>query len=95
MCKASELEKAKAQAVQQSFEIGQIESLNCLMKDKICMHRLSGGARYSTKAYRYILFGSYVVDCPFEYDIEIDKGEGCKNGNVLIQQKYILQISWR
>lgn len=46
----------------------------------------------------YYLEGSdYVVDCPFEYDIEIDKEKclSCKNGNVLSQQKYILQISMK
>ncbi|MFX9663828.1 hypothetical protein ABTO78_13840 [Acinetobacter baumannii] len=78
----AELEKAKAQAVQQSFEIGRLQDrITELLDERQDLYAQINNDQAVPDTQQkltdtYYLEGSdYVVDCPFEYDIEIDKGE--------------------
>ncbi|HCA5294831.1 TPA: hypothetical protein MW255_003497 [Acinetobacter baumannii] len=78
----AELEKAKAQAVQQSFEIGRLQDrITELLDERQDLYAQINNDQAVLDTQQkltdtYYLEGSdYVVDCPFEYDIEIDKGE--------------------
>ncbi|MDA3536748.1 hypothetical protein ABUE25_16020 [Acinetobacter baumannii] len=78
----AELEKAKAQAVQQSFEIGRLQDrITELLDERQDLYAQINNDQAALDTQQkltdtYYLEGSdYVVDCPFEYDIEIDKGE--------------------
>ncbi len=78
----AELEKAKAQAVQQSFEIGRLQDrFTELLDERQDLYAQINNDQAVPDTQQkltdtYYLEGSdYVVDCPFEYDIEIDKGE--------------------
>lgn len=78
----AELEKAKAQAVQQSFEIGRLQDrITELLDERQDLYAQIDNDQAVPDTQQkltdtYYLEGSdYVVDCPFEYDIEIDKGE--------------------
>ena len=88
--------------MQQSFEIGRLQDrITELLDERQDLYAQINNDQAVPDTQQkltdtYYLEGSdYVVDCPFEYDIEIDKGEvlELQNGNVLSQQKYILQIS--
>ena len=75
-------EKAKAQAVQQSFEIGRLQDrITELLDERQDLYAQINNDQAVPETQQkltdtYYLEGSdYVVDCPFEYDIEIDKGE--------------------
>ncbi|MDC4941654.1 hypothetical protein OHW01_00180 [Acinetobacter baumannii] len=75
-------EKAKAQAVQQSFEIGRLQDrITELLDERQDLYAQINNDQAVPDTQQkltdtYYLEGSdYVVDCPFEYDIEIDKGE--------------------
>ncbi|MDB0300188.1 hypothetical protein CTZ00_13850 [Acinetobacter baumannii] len=75
-------EKAKAQAVQQSFEIGRLQDrITELLDERQDLYAQINNDQAVLDTQQkltdtYYLEGSdYVVDCPFEYDIEIDKGE--------------------
>ncbi|MBY8907858.1 hypothetical protein, partial [Acinetobacter baumannii] len=77
----AELEKAKAQAVQQSFEIGRLQDrITELLDERQDLYAQINNDQAVPDTQQkltdtYYLEGSdYVVDCPFEYDIEIDKG---------------------
>ncbi|HHP8034557.1 TPA: hypothetical protein ACSIR4_003509 [Acinetobacter baumannii] len=74
--------KAKAQAVQQSFEIGRLQDrITELLDERQDLYAQINNDQAVPDTQQkltdtYYLEGSdYVVDCPFEYDIEIDKGE--------------------
>ncbi|MDC4730811.1 hypothetical protein NQ785_08610 [Acinetobacter baumannii] len=74
--------KAKAQAVQQSFEIGRLQDrITELLDERQDLYAQINNDQAVLDTQQkltdtYYLEGSdYVVDCPFEYDIEIDKGE--------------------
>ena len=76
----AELEKAKAQAVQQSFEIGRLQDrITELLDERQDLYAQINNDQAVPDTQQkltdtYYLEGSdYVVDCPFEYDIEIDK----------------------
>ncbi|EJB8486627.1 hypothetical protein MW368_000347 [Acinetobacter baumannii] len=76
------MEKAKAQAVQQSFEIGRLQDrITELLDERQDLYAQINNDQAVPDTQQkltdtYYLEGSdYVVDCPFEYDIEIDKGE--------------------
>ncbi|EHU1267558.1 hypothetical protein A2J50_RS16725 [Acinetobacter baumannii] len=78
----AELEKAKAQTVQQSFEIGRLQDrITELLDERQDLYAQINNDQAVPDTQQkltdtYYLEGSdYVVDCPFEYDIEIDKGE--------------------
>ncbi|MDB0280389.1 hypothetical protein CTY88_02660 [Acinetobacter seifertii] len=78
----AELEKAKVQAVQQSFEIGRLQDrITELLDERQDLYAQINNDQAVPDTQQkltdtYYLEGSdYVVDCPFEYDIEIDKGE--------------------
>ncbi|GEM_PF-423802 len=78
----AELEKVKAQAVQQSFEIGRLQDrITELLDERQDLYAQINNDQAVPDTQQkltdtYYLEGSdYVVDCPFEYDIEIDKGE--------------------
>ncbi|EPG6859015.1 hypothetical protein PL734_003164 [Acinetobacter baumannii] len=78
----AELEKAKAQAVQQSFEIGRLQDrITELLDERQDLYAQINNDQAVPDTQQkltdtYYLEGSdYVVDRPFEYDIEIDKGE--------------------
>lgn len=78
----AELEKAKAQAVQQSFEIGRLQDrITELLDERQDLYAQINNDQAVLDTQQkltdtYYLEGSdYVVDRPFEYDIEIDKGE--------------------
>ncbi|MDH2594389.1 hypothetical protein [Acinetobacter baumannii] len=78
----AELEKAKAQSVQQSFEIGRLQDrITELLDERQDLYAQINNDQAVPDTQQkltdtYYLEGSdYVVDCPFEYDIEIDKGE--------------------
>ncbi|HFX6509994.1 TPA: hypothetical protein ACIFEE_000510 [Acinetobacter baumannii] len=78
----AELGKAKAQAVQQSFEIGRLQDrITELLDERQDLYAQINNDQAVPETQQkltdtYYLEGSdYVVDCPFEYDIEIDKGE--------------------
>lgn len=73
---------AKAQAVQQSFEIGRLQDrITELLDERQDLYAQINNDQAVPDTQQkltdtYYLEGSdYVVDCPFEYDIEIDKGE--------------------
>lgn len=75
-------EKVKAQAVQQSFEIGRLQDrITELLDERQDLYAQINNDQAVPDTQQkltdtYYLEGSdYVVDCPFEYDIEIDKGE--------------------
>ncbi|HAV4656936.1 TPA: hypothetical protein JIU96_05785 [Acinetobacter baumannii] len=75
-------QKAKAQAVQQSFEIGRLQDrITELLDERQDLYAQINNDQAVPDTQQkltdtYYLEGSdYVVDCPFEYDIEIDKGE--------------------
>lgn len=74
--------EAKAQAVQQSFEIGRLQDrITELLDERQDLYAQINNDQAVPDTQQkltdtYYLEGSdYVVDCPFEYDIEIDKGE--------------------
>lgn len=74
--------RAKAQAVQQSFEIGRLQDrITELLDERQDLYAQINNDQAVPDTQQkltdtYYLEGSdYVVDCPFEYDIEIDKGE--------------------
>ncbi len=76
------LAQAKAQAVQQSFEIGRLQDrITELLDERQDLYAQINNDQAVPDTQQkltdtYYLEGSdYVVDCPFEYDIEIDKGE--------------------
>ncbi|MCE6177453.1 hypothetical protein ACLDYA_05190 [Acinetobacter baumannii] len=78
----AELEKANAQAVQQSFDIGRLQDrITELLDERQDLYAQINNDQAVPDTQQkltdtYYLEGSdYVVDCPFEYDIEIDKGE--------------------
>ncbi|HCD9551655.1 TPA: hypothetical protein NEV79_000964 [Acinetobacter baumannii] len=78
----AELEKAKAQAVPDSFEIGRLKDrITELLDERQDLYAQINNDQAVPDTQQkltdtYYLEGSdYVVDCPFEYDIEIDKGE--------------------
>ncbi|MFW6550077.1 hypothetical protein ACOCI4_01795 [Acinetobacter baumannii] len=78
----AELEKAKAQAVQQSFEIGRLQDrITELLDERQDLYAQINNDQAVPETQQkltdtYFWEGSdYVVDCPFEYDIELDKGE--------------------
>ncbi|AWO18391.1 hypothetical protein [Acinetobacter baumannii] len=75
-------EKAKAQAVQQSFEIGRLQDrITELLDERQDLYAQINNDQAVPETQQkltntYYWEGSdYVVDCPFEYDIELDKGE--------------------
>ncbi|EGT97414.1 hypothetical protein [Acinetobacter baumannii] len=78
----AELEKANAQAVQQSFDIGRLQDrITELLDERQDLYAQINNDQAVPDTQQkltdtYYLEGSdYVVDCPFEYDIEIDKGK--------------------
>ncbi|WP_373885756.1 hypothetical protein [Acinetobacter oleivorans] len=80
--RAMSQEKAKAQVVQQSFEIGRLQDrITELLDERQDLYAQINNDQAVPETQQkltntYYWEGSdYVVDCPFEYDIEIDKGE--------------------
>ncbi|MDQ8917365.1 hypothetical protein RFH39_04005 [Acinetobacter baumannii] len=74
--------EAKAQAVPDSFEIGRLQDrITELLDERQDLYAQINNDQAVPDTQQkltdtYYLEGSdYVVDCPFEYDIEIDKGE--------------------